>query len=230
MKKSIHAWSRGVIAFCAATVVSSLFFAEANSSPRPIRGQPIQTRPPRGEPIQPIKPAQPAEPVQAQEAITEAPTVEVKPNEGSESASLERKGGRDYFSVGFDKLASFDYLVPEYTGVTPPPAPQTNQIPSNIQSFDGRRVALKGFMLPLKVEGGKVTELLLMRDQSMCCFGTVPKINEFVTVKMLGSGTRAVMDQAVTLYGTLKVGEFTENGYLLGIYQMDGELADGPGI
>ena len=85
-------------------------------------------------------------------------------------------------------------------------------------------------MLPLKVKEGKVTELLLMRDQSMCCFGAVPKINEFLTVKMVGDGTKAVMDQAVTLVGTLKVGEFSENGYLLGIYQMDAERAEGPGL
>ena len=85
-------------------------------------------------------------------------------------------------------------------------------------------------MLPLKVKDGKVQELLLMRDQSMCCFGAVPKINEFLTVKMTGEGTRAVMDQAVTLVGKLKVGEFSENGYLLGIYQLDADRAEGPGL
>jgi nitrate reductase NapE component len=36
------------------------------------------------------------------------------------------------------------------------------------------------------------------------------------------------MDQAVTLYGTLKVGAMRENGYLVGIYQMDGMTIDGP--
>jgi hypothetical protein len=87
---------------------------------------------------------------------------------------------------------------------------------------------VKGFMLPLKVEGGLVTELLLMRDQSMCCFGTVPKINEWIAVKMGTAGIKPVMDQAVTLYGTIKVGAMRENGYLVGIYQMDGDKVDGP--
>jgi hypothetical protein len=36
------------------------------------------------------------------------------------------------------------------------------------------------------------------------------------------------MDQAVTLYGKLHVGEIRENGYLVGIYQMDGEKLAGP--
>ena len=38
-------------------------------------------------------------------------------------------------------------------------------------------MTIKGFMLPLKVEKGVVTELLIMRDQSMCCYGVTPKIN-----------------------------------------------------
>ena len=109
-----------------------------------------------------------------------------------------------------------------------PVAPPKDQIPANVKAFDKQRVALKGFMLPLKVEGGLITELLVMRDQSMCCYGTVPKINEWVSVKMTGKGVKPIMDQAVTLYGKLHVGEIRENGYLVGIYQMDGEKLAGP--
>ena len=83
-------------------------------------------------------------------------------------------------------------------------------------------------MLPLKVEEGLVTEMLIMRDQSMCCYGTVPKINEWVSVKMEGKGVKPVMDQAVTMFGRLKVGEIREYGYLVGIYEMDGDRMDGP--
>ena len=107
-------------------------------------------------------------------------------------------------------------------------APPKDQIPAAVKAFDKQRVALKGFMLPLKVEGGLITELLIMRDQSMCCYGTVPKINEWVSVKMTGKGVKPIMDQAVTLYGKLHVGEIRENGYLVGIYQMDGEKVAGP--
>lgn len=185
-----------------------LLLADARAqSEKPVRGEPIRPAAPRGAPIQPAAP---------------------KPEAAATADAPESKDG--YVALGFERLASFDYTVPEYTGTTPPPAPDTNQIPSTIKAFDGKKVAVKGFMLPLKVEGGRVTELLLMRDQSMCCFGTVPKINEFVTVKMVGGGTKAVLDQAVTLFGKIKVGEFSENGYLLGIYQLDGERAEGPGM
>ena len=67
-------------------------------------------------------------------------------------------------------------------------------------------------MLPLKVEGGLVTEMLIMKDQSMCCYGSVPKIHEWVSVKMSDKGVKPLMDQAVTLKGKLHVGEMRENG------------------
>lgn len=132
--------------------------------------------------------------------------------------------------VSFDRLASFEYEMPE--DLTEEVAGETegtsDQIPATIRDLNEKSIALKGFMLPLKVEEGLVTEMLIMRDQSMCCYGTVPKINEWVSVKMEGKGVKPVMDQAVTLFGKLKVGEIRENGYLVGIYEMDGDRMDGP--
>ncbi len=132
--------------------------------------------------------------------------------------------------LAFEKLASFQYALPDgpVDTNTVVQAGSTNQIPDVIRSLNNQFVTLKGFMLPLKVEKGLVTELLIMRDQSMCCYGTVPKINEWVSVKMVGTGVKPIMDQAVTLFGKFKVGEMYENGYLVGIYAMDGEKMAGP--
>jgi len=132
-------------------------------------------------------------------------------------------------TVGFDKLSSFNFeisdelLGPITNDLAAAAAKTDGMIPPQVKAFDKKRVELKGFMLPLKVEGGLVTELLIMKDQSMCCYGVVPKINEWVSVKMVSKGVRPVMDEAVTLQGTLHVGEMRENGYLVGIYRLDGE-------
>jgi hypothetical protein len=208
--RNVKPLAQAAAGFVAATLMGSWLMAES-TAPKAPRGEPIKPAV-RGEPIKPAAP----------------PAVAPKPGTTVADAPTTDKAG--LATVGFDKLAGFAYLAPEYTGTNPPPMPDTNQIPASIRAFDGKKVAVKGFMLPLKVQEGKVTELILLRDQSMCCFGGVPKLNEFVTVKMTGGGVRAVMDQAVTLVGKLKVGEFTENGYLLGIYQMDGERVDGPGL
>ncbi len=153
-----------------------------------------------------------------------------------------KSGGQEYAQVTFDHLASFEYEMPDEFGevdasaddasagaaaeVAPEPkakAEEKDQIPANVRKFNNRRVALEGFMLPLKVEDSLVTEMLIMRDQSMCCFGSVPKINEWVSIRMTGKGVKPIMDEPVTIFGKLKVGEIRENGYLVGIYEMDGE-------
>ena len=139
-----------------------------------------------------------------------------------------------YTGVGFDKLSGYNFDLPEDLLLA-----QTNQlaevrartdgqIPDKVKALNQQKVAVRGFMLPLKVEGGLVTEFLIMRDQSMCCYGSVPKINEWISVKMTGKGIRPMMDQPVTLFGKLHVGEVRENGYLVGIYTLDGEKMAGP--
>lgn len=153
-----------------------------------------------------------------------------EPGVTAKPAPTKDASGAEFMVIGFDKLSAFKYEVPDETKPVPDTDKGDSQIPQSVKDFSGKRIALKGFMLPLKVEGGLVTELLIMRDQSLCCFGTVPKINEWVSVKMSGKGVKAVMDQAVTLVGKLKVGGIKENGYLVGIYAMDGERMETPGI
>ncbi len=169
----------------------------------------------------------------AANAVTDA-ELEVLAAPVSEAAAepiqepvVHKNGALD---VSFDRLASFEYEMPEdlTEEVDGEAEGGSNQIPEEIRELNDQSIALKGFMLPLKVEEGLVTEMLIMRDQSMCCYGTVPKINEWVSVRMEGKGVKPVMDQAVTMFGTLKVGEIRENGYLVGIYEMDGDRMDGP--
>ena len=134
-----------------------------------------------------------------------------------------------YEGVSFDKLASFAYEVPLDPVTNKVELAKLNaQIPARIKSLDKKLVDIRGFMLPLKVENGLVTELLIMRDQSMCCFGTVPKINEWINIRMAGDGVQPIMDQPITLMGQLKVGEVLENDYLVGIYEMEGDKMIGP--
>ena len=137
----------------------------------------------------------------------------------------------DYSLISFDRLASFAYEVPD-DPITNPKAKaiiEKNIIPKSVTDFHKKKIALKGYMLPLKVEGGKITEMLILRDQSMCCYGTVPRINEWVSVRMpKGKGVKPIMDVPITIFGTLKVGEVLENGYLVGIYELDGDRLGGP--
>lgn len=154
------------------------------------------------------------------------PTAEVDAPEESAALTESDAGGVSdddgLILVEFDRLAGFEYVVEGDAGFTEA-TQSVDQIPRAIRELDGREVGVRGFMLPIKMDGGLVREFLLMRDQSMCCFGVIPRINEWVAVTMPGRGVRAMMDQPVTVFGTLRVGELYEHGVLGGIYRMEGE-------
>ena len=135
----------------------------------------------------------------------------------------------DYTAIGFDKLASYNFQVDDapFTNQNLAADKANDQIPAAIKALNEKKISIKGFMLPLKVSDGVVTEFLIMKDQSMCCFGTVPKITEWVSVKTTGPGVKPIMDVPVSMLGTLHVGALRENGYLVGIYQMDGDKLAG---
>ena len=123
-----------------------------------------------------------------------------------------------YENVGFDRLAAFSYTPPETETAKP-----TDQIPEKIRALDQKKVAVTGFMLPTKMDKGLVTEFLLVKDPMMCCYGVMPRINEWIVVKMVGGGVKPLMDIPITFEGKLKVGEMFENGYLTGLYLLEGE-------
>ena len=131
----------------------------------------------------------------------------------------------DYEAVGFDKLASYTFTPPDYDATVPNAKPPSgaDQIPAKIKALDQQKVAVTGYMLPTKMEGGLVKEFLLVKDPMMCCYGVMPKINEWVVVKMTGAGVKPLMDIPITFDGKLRVGEMYENGYLTGVYLLEGD-------
>jgi hypothetical protein len=190
----------------------------------------------RGERITAAEPRPPVasegEQAPAEEITTAASAPAQPPSSGTAPDGAPEKIG-EYLVVGFETLSTFDFevsdelMAPDTEQLEDAKVKTEEQIPAKVKALDKMQVALQGYMLPLKVEGGLVTELLIMRDQSMCCYGTVPRINEWVSVKMVSKGVKPVMDQPVTLFGKLKVGEMRENGYLVGIYEMAGDkMAD----
>jgi len=178
----------------------------------------------RGEPIAPLA------------ARVSAPAgASVNAATASANSKPETRNSEPTFALaGFDILSGYnieisdELLGPVTNNLAEVSARTEALIPAKVKALDKKSVALKGFMLPLKVEGGLVTEMLIMKDQSMCCYGNVPKIHEWVSVKMAEKGVKPLMDQAVTLYGKLHVGEMRENGYLTGIYRLDGERMAAP--
>lgn len=138
-----------------------------------------------------------------------------------------------YTEVTFERLAGFDFvLTREMTDGTGNPGDIANhakaQIPAEVSSLDGRKVVVEGFLLPVKMNDSLTVEFLLMRNQSMCCYGVPPKVNEWITVQLRGKGVKPVMDQPIAVAGILHVGPMEENGCLAGIYRLDGDKVIAP--
>jgi hypothetical protein len=150
---------------------------------------------------------------------------------GGSAVDPAKAGAGD--SAGFDKLSGFPFKVTDdmIIGVGDALANSRNitaQIPVPVQAMDGKEVSVTGFMLPTKVDDGKATEFLLLKNQSMCCYGMTPNLNEYVSVRLTGHGVKPVMDRLITVTGKLRVGELRQSRLLIGIYQMDGDKVDMP--
>jgi hypothetical protein len=129
-----------------------------------------------------------------------------------------------YLKVGFDQLASYVFTPPQYdpAGTAESVSAGDVQIPAPIKALSGKKVVITGYMVPVRLEKGMVTEFLLMRNTQACCFGGVPNMNEWVVVK-IPKGVPPLMDTPVAFYGLLKVGSILENGYVTGLYELDAD-------
>ncbi len=129
-----------------------------------------------------------------------------------------------YLVLGFDKLGAFRFVAPAFDAAAADGTVPTGeeQIPTAVREWSGKKALVTGFMLPTKLENGLVTEFLLVKDPAMCCYGIMPNMNEWVVVQMK-KGVRPLMDVPISFYGRLKVGPMVENGYLTGIYLLEGE-------
>jgi len=203
------------------------------SAPAPVvRGEPIftteATTPPRAaELVAAPDPGTAATPAptsagddEGDDPTNDLPTIEpgppLKPLPKAEEATAP-EDLREYVDLGFDKLTSYVYELPE-----PGTEQKRDQIPASVKKLDGTKVSLKGFMIPLKTEGEDVIEFVLVRNQMACCFGMVPRINEWIHVRMApGKAAPYALDIPITVFGKLEVGEVYENGYVMSVYRLE---------
>lgn len=133
-----------------------------------------------------------------------------------------------YLRVGFDRLSAFKFDIYEYYSEGQAGRPllkSDDTIPPLIRAYDGRKVSIRGFVLPLRLKQGRALEFLLLRDQGTCCFGPQAQINHFMRVRY-PAGAEVEQGRVHRVRGTLHVGETYVQGYLTGIYHLDAEGVD----
>lgn len=112
--------------------------------------------------------------------------------------------------VSFGTLAGFPY------------AADGGMIPQRVRELDGTRVAVSGFMLPVRYDNG-VQEFLLNANLDMCYFGAPTLPHQFVVVTMTGGRGTPVVHTPVDVYGTLHVKEERRGDRIVSLYRMQGE-------
>jgi hypothetical protein len=141
------------------------------------------------------------------------------------AALLDPSKAGDYTPLSFTALASFYYELPEPDATVV----RSDPIPAPIKAFNGKRVAIQGFMIPFDLKNGKTMRFLLCRDRVCCGFGPGPRMNEWVSVTMNpGNGARVIQDQPVTVFGTIEIGEQVEKGEVMSLYRVCADGVAGP--
>lgn len=145
--------------------------------------------------------------------------------DGADVFNFEKTQDGLFYKVSFKALGGFEYEVPDPEVIRAQPDPTKvpeNQVPEQLMSINDNPVLLAGFMVPIDLDGtGKVRSFALTQDQMFCCYGVPPKMNEWVMVEMEeGHTAEYKLDAPVAVYGTLKVGEEIEDGYVLSLYRV----------
>ena len=128
-----------------------------------------------------------------------------------------------HLQVEFARLSDFKIEAPAYDPNVKPEdalAAVDRQIPEAVKRFDGKRAQITGFMLPVKMEGQLVSQFLLMRDQMMCCYGVVPRMNDWIIVTA-AKPVKYTPDVPISFRGKLAVKAMQENGFITGIYLLE---------
>lgn len=134
-----------------------------------------------------------------------------------------------HLQVEFARLSDFKIEAPAYDPNVKPEeamAAVDRQIPEAVKRFDGKRAQITGFMLPVKMDGQLVRQFLLMRDQMMCCYGVVPRMNDWIVVHV-AKPVRFTPDVPISFRGKLTVKAMQEQGFITGIYLLE-DATPGP--
>ena len=113
--------------------------------------------------------------------------------------------------LSFDLLKSWTYSEAKKT-----------PIPETITKFDGKRVEIIAYMMPL-TEIDKAKEFLLVPYLWGCCYGEPPAVNHMVIARMPAGKTAKFDSDEIKVRGVFHSGEIRQDGDLVGLYRIDVE-------
>ncbi len=150
--------------------------------------------------------------------------AEKKPISATAELAKATSDALGYRRIPFDILAGYEYMIPTLVVDKETEEQLKDQIPDYIKALDDSKVSLEGYMVPLDIEDEKVKSFILTNSMMLCCFGSMPWINEWVYVEMdEGHAADFFNDTVIRVSGVLDVGEEIEDGIVLSLYRMQGQ-------
>jgi hypothetical protein len=127
-------------------------------------------------------------------------------------------------NISFWTISNYDYNPKE--PFEPAPRQAVNTIPPAVRAFEGQKVAIDGNAMALDYSSGMTSEFILQTSADACGFGAMPRINEWIYVKM-ASGKKIQVSTAMdmTVIGTFHIRETLEGGRVVGLYTIDADTA-----
>ena len=145
-----------------------------------------------------------------------------------DASTLADGGGFDaldasHTNVSFDTLASVHYREPVSTG-------HPLGIPAELQRLDRQPVSIDGFMLPIDLDGERVTRFILNANRDMCMFGAPSVAEQRVEVVMETGRAAAFTHRAMRVFGVLEIRPEYDGGSLSGLYRLRATAIGAPGL
>ena len=92
------------------------------------------------------------------------------------------------------------------------------EFPEGILEMDGENVAIVGYMIPLDWvdDSDRISSFMLVRDFAACCFGGMPRPDEWIDVRLPEGESAGFFGYApIRVAGTLSVGLDRQEGSLV---------------
>lgn len=195
---------------CCAIGMPNLHGTDGTFDPAP---DPVFSRPRAPAPPAPVNAATSAATATTEESSPKYPPLEIP-----------KRKIEGHLDVGFETLGGFPFsLTNAQAAVTDAPAiaALNARIPEIIRDLDGKKIAITGYMMPVKMDGAVATEFLLVANSLLCCYGIVPPMNQWMSVKLARGGVPPQQDVPLQVFGTLRVGPQVDNGAISAIYHLD---------
>lgn len=97
---------------------------------------------------------------------------------------------------------------------------KSKDIPKDIKAWDGKKIRLRGFIIPF-TQSATITDFALVPTLGSCCFGQPPGVQHVIVSRVANGGKMTFMPDEVWCEGIIHVDLKREDGYTFQVFRFD---------